>query len=150
MWLPQMHTKRTRQNVESFIEAVMMWKHVEHVRRETAMTPNYVFRDYASNSGISKPVEDAAIDNAEYDRAMQREWERLERALSTLPPEEYVVIESRYMRRGEREDGQVCNELHISESTYRRRKVRAISKIALALRIEEWVNPNRRKRDAAH
>lgn len=107
------------------------------------MTPNYAIRDYSSNSGISKPVEDAAISNAEVDMAMKHQWDMLQRALGILRADERKLVELRYMSKETPFDYEVYNNMGVSERTYKRVKQSAIKKLGMALGIAVFFYPKK-------
>lgn len=139
----EIHHIETRKRVEEYIETALMWRNTAAVRKETAMTPNYAVRDYSSNSGVSKPVEDAAISNADVDMEMKQQWELLQRALNILRPDERQIIELRYLETQPVYDYEVYNKLGMSERTYIRAKQRAIKTIGMALNIAVWFYPKK-------
>jgi ArpU family phage transcriptional regulator len=70
---------------------------------------------------------------------MRNAYEDVERAVGSLPDKQQEIIRLRYLSSLDGEmDFQVCQEVHLSERTYRRVKAKAIVNLALALRLEEW------------
>lgn len=130
----------TRRNVEEKLETARIYKHLGFMRRQVRTTSSSEPRYYGATNVISNTTEKTAIWNADNEERMRLAYEDVERAIGGLPDKQQEIIRLRYLSSLDGElDYNVCQEVHLSERTYRRVKVKAIINLALALRLEVWM-----------
>lgn len=135
----EIHMDETRRKVEEKLETARIYKFLGMVRREVRMTSGSEPRYHGTTNRIGKATEAAAVWNADQEERMRNAYEDVERAVGSLPDKQQEIIRLRYLSSLDGEmDFQVCQEVHLSERTYRRVKAKAIVNLALALRLEEW------------
>jgi ArpU family phage transcriptional regulator len=129
----------TRHNVEEKLETARIYKHLGFMRRQVRTTSSSEPRFYGATNVISNTTEKTAVWNADNEERMRQAYEDVERAIGGLPDKQQEIIRLRYLSSLDGElDYNVCQEVHLSERTYRRVKVKAIINLALALRREVW------------
>ena len=149
-WLLHLDQDATRQRVEEALETARIYKHFGSVRREIRVVPSYELRAHGETNKVSKPAEDVAVWNADTEERMKTTFEAVERAVNRLPAKQREIIRKKYLEEPEEiYDFNVCQEVHLSERTYRRVKTKAIFNLAFALRLEVWEEPQRQKKVAA-
>lgn len=131
----------TRTAVEERLESARIYKQVGFVRREMKTTPAWEPRFHGATNVVGKPAEEIAIQNVDAEERMLQQYEQVERAVGRLGRMERRVIELRYLEDDEIFDYNVVAELHLSERKYYRIKSNAIYKLAFALRLEVYVEP---------
>ncbi|RAU93205.1 ArpU family phage packaging/lysis transcriptional regulator [Paenibacillus sp. YN15] len=135
----EINMDETRRRVEERLETARVYKYLGIVRREVRMTSGTEPRYHGATNRIGKATEAAAVWNADQEERMRTAYEDVERAVGSLPDKQGEIIRLRYLSSLDGEmDFQVCQEVHLSERTYRRVKAKAIVNLALALRLEEW------------
>lgn len=135
----EINMDETRRRVEERLETARMYKYLGVVRREVRMTSGTEPRYHGATNRIGKATEAAAVWNADQEERLRTAYEDVERAVGSLPDKQREIIHLRYLSSLDGEmDFQVCQEVHLSERTYRRVKAKAIVNLALALRLEEW------------
>lgn len=143
-WLLRLDQDATRQRVEEALETARIYKHFGLFRREVGMTPNYEPRFHGATNQISKPTENVASWNVDTEERMRETYEAIERAVKRLPPKQREIINKKYLDEPEEVyDFNVCQEVHLSERTYRRVKTKALFNLAFALRLEVWEEPKK-------
>ncbi|WP_283658002.1 ArpU family phage packaging/lysis transcriptional regulator [Paenibacillus sp. RC343] len=128
--------KATRLAVEEYLEIVRQYRQINFVRREAAITQAYSYREHQSTNAISKQTEDIAIYNVDRDAKLQAKDRLLELAMSKLSSIQREVIQRSYLDNEAEFDYISCGEMGMSESTFRRIKIEALSILAAALRLE--------------
>lgn len=135
----EINLEKTRRNVEEKLETARIYKHLGAIRKEVRVTSNPEPRYHGVTNAVSSTTEKTAVWNADLEERMRTAYEDVERAVGTLPDKQQDIIRLRYLNGLEGElDYNVCEQVHLSERTYRRVKVKAIINLALALRLEEW------------
>jgi ArpU family phage transcriptional regulator len=138
-WLLHLDQDATRARVEEALETARIYKHFGFVRREVRTTPNYEPRYHGSTNKMNKPTEDVVVWNVDTEERMKETYEAVERAVKRLPAKQREIISKKYLDEPEEVyDFNVCQEVHLSERTYRRVKTKAIFNLAFALRLEVW------------
>jgi ArpU family phage transcriptional regulator len=129
----------TRRNVEERLETARIYKFIGFLRKEVRTTASAEPRYHGSTNVLTNTTEKTAIWNADNEERMHQAYEDVERAIGRLPEKQQEIIRLRYLNSLDGElDYQVCQEVHLSERTYRRVKAKAIINLALALRLEVW------------
>lgn len=135
----EINLEMTRRNVEEKLETARLYKHIGFIRREVKVTSSPEPRYHGSTNTVSSATEKAAVWNADHEERMRTAYEDVERAIQSLPDKQQEIIRMRYLNSLDGElDYQVCQEVHLSERTYRRVKAKAMINLALALRLEVW------------
>lgn len=135
----EINIDRTRRNVEAKLETARIYKHLGFIRREARITSGTELRFHGSTNVTADVTEKTALRNVDQEERMRLAYEDVERALLSLPAKQQEIIRLRYLDSLDGElDYNVCYQVHLSERTYRRVKVKAIINLALALRLEEW------------
>lgn len=134
--MSQINREATRKRVEGYLETVRIYKQIGFVRKETSITASYEERMHGRTNAIADPVAAAGGYNVDMEYKMKAMEEQLDKALACLYELERGIIERRYLQSEEEMDFLVCQQLHLSERTYRRIKAKAIMKLALMLRLE--------------
>jgi ArpU family phage transcriptional regulator len=133
---------RTRRNVEERLEAARIYKNLGHFRREAKTTASPEPRYHGSTNTVSNQTEDIALFNTMQEERMRSAYEEIERILKHIPSKQREIIQMRYLDNLEEDyDYVVCQQVHLSDRTYRRFKSKAIINLAFALRLEVWINP---------
>lgn len=129
----------TRRNVEERLETARIYNHLGTIRREVKTTASADPRYHGSTNVTSDSTGDVAVHNVDHDAIMQDIAEGVDRAVCRLPKKQQEIIQLRYLSSLDTEyDYNVSRDVHLSESTYRRVKTKAIINIAFALRLEVW------------
>ncbi|MGN7352377.1 ArpU family phage packaging/lysis transcriptional regulator [Paenibacillus amylolyticus] len=128
--------KATRRAVEEYIEIVRQYRQIGFVRREAAVTQAYVYREHQSTNAISKQTEKIAIYNVDREAELIGMDEVLEIVMNRLSSSQREVIQRSYLDNEGEFDYISCGEMGISESTFRRIKLEAVSVLASALGLE--------------
>lgn len=131
----------TRQAVEERLESARIYKQLGFVRRETKITASYEVKEGGSSNEVSKAIENAAVHNVDTENRMKEQQEQVDRAVARLGRTERRIIEMRYMEDDEVFDYNVYNEMGIGETKYYRMKSSAMYKLAFALRLEVYAQP---------
>jgi len=132
----------TRQAVEERLESARIYKQIGFVRREMKNTSSPEPRYHGPTNAISKPAEDVAVWNVDTEAWMQQQQEQVERAIARLGRTERQIIEMRYLEDDEVYDYNVYNEIGMGSTKYYEVKSRALYKLAFALRLEVYIQPN--------
>ncbi|OMF17028.1 transcriptional regulator [Paenibacillus amylolyticus] len=128
--------KATRRAVEEYIETVRQYRQIGFIRREAAVTQAYVYREHQSTNAISKQTEKIAIYNVDREAELIGMDEVLEIVMNRLSSSQREVIQRSYLDNEGEFDYISCGEMGISESTFRRIKLEAVSVLASALGLE--------------
>ncbi|WP_433581281.1 ArpU family phage packaging/lysis transcriptional regulator [Paenibacillus amylolyticus] len=128
--------KATRRAVEEYIETVRQYRQIGFIRREAAVTQAYVYREHQSTNAISKQTENIAIYNVDREAELIGMDEVLEIVMNRLSSSQREVIQRSYLDNEGEFDYISCGEMGISESTFRRIKLEAVSVLASALGLE--------------
>lgn len=130
----------TRAAVEKRLEEVRQFRQIGFVRQQAGMTVNYEPRFHGATHVISKPAERTAIRNVDREAELIRKSELLDQAMERLTRMQREVIERSYLDDEGEYDFISCGEMGISDRTYRRIKADAIRILALAMKLEVYVN----------
>ncbi|OCT11002.1 hypothetical protein A8709_04680 [Paenibacillus pectinilyticus] len=124
----QIDRRATRKRVESVLEAVRMYRAMGYLRKENEAISNMnkLFQ-------VSEQAAPYQVGSEQYLLGMCGE---VEQAISRLDEQEQEIIRERYLKRDKTFDFLLFHEFHLSERTYRRKKGRAIEKLAYMLRLE--------------
>lgn len=128
--------KATRLAVEEYLETIRQYRQIGFVRREAAITQSYTYREHQSTNAISKQTEENATYNVDKEAELQAKDRLLDMAMSKLSSIQREVIQRSYLDNEGEFDYISCGEMGISDTTFRRLKVEAISILASALRLE--------------
>lgn len=129
----------TRRNVEEKLETARIYKHIGFMRRAVRTTAGGEPRYHGNTNTVSNATAQTAVWNVDNEERMRLAYEDVEQAIGRLPDIQQQILRQRYLNSLDGElDYNVCCEVHLSERTYRRVKVKAIINLALALRLEVW------------
>lgn len=136
----ELDMEATRRNVEERLETARIYNHLGEIRREVKTTASADPRYHGSTNVTSDSTGDVAVHNVDHDALMKAVAESVDRVVRRLPKKQQEIIQLRYLSSLDTEfDYNVSREVHLSESTYRRVKTKAIINIAFALRLEVWI-----------
>ncbi|NEY20514.1 ArpU family transcriptional regulator [Bacillus ginsengihumi] len=134
--LKEIDRKRTKEKVEAKLEKFRACLLTPELNSRPKITPNYSFDIPPTfSNAFHSSTEDAAIANADYVVERSHYIKRISMAVNRLKFKERAIIIRRYMSEDEVRDWEICNELHMSERTYRRIKSSAFYNLAFALNI---------------
>ncbi|MCZ8513465.1 ArpU family transcriptional regulator [Paenibacillus filicis] len=139
----EINKAETRRAVEERLESARIYKQIGFIRRETRTTAFYEAREHGTTNMLSNPTENIALWNVKKEERLREEQEQVEMAISMLGEVERQIIEKRYMVDDEVFDYNVIMEMHLSERKYYRLKLRAILKLAFALRLEVYLDQHK-------
>lgn len=125
--------KATRRAVEEYLETVRQYRQIGFVRRESAITQAYVYREHQSTNAISKQTETIAVYNVDREAELKEKDRLLSLAMEKLSSVQREVIERSYLDNEGEFDYISCGEMGISDSTFRRIKKEGISLLASQL-----------------
>lgn len=128
--------RATRKRVERLLEKVRMYQQVGPIRREVRITASPEPNESGPTHRLRQPTESVAVWNVEQEEKWKEELENVQSALARLDGQEREIIQRRYLARSRELDYLVCQELGLSERTYRRIKSEALAKLAWMLRLE--------------
>lgn len=112
----------TRQNVEYYLEEVRLYRQIVFVRREASITQGYSPREHESTNEINKQTERIAIWNVDTEARLKRYDEELTKAMNRLNGQQREIIQRSYLDDQGESDYISCEEMGLSDSTFRRIK----------------------------
>ncbi|WP_141434399.1 ArpU family phage packaging/lysis transcriptional regulator [Bacillus sp. 03113] len=128
----------TKKRVEEALEKYRIMLLSQDADQLPKITQTYSLIPPTNTNKFHSSTEDAAINNADYDRYRRNYIKKISMAVNKLGYKERAILILRYMTNYETFDYQVFTELHMSERTYRRIKSQAFYKLAFVLRIEAY------------
>jgi len=131
----------TFEKLEKELKTAALYKRIGFIRRDPALTPSYAVKENTGIREVGKQVESIAIHNVDGEERAKRTYERVALAISRLRHTQREIITQRYMTEPEPLDINVWIELNLSERTYYRLKLEAMSELAYALRLEVIKTP---------
>ncbi|AZK46679.1 ArpU family phage packaging/lysis transcriptional regulator [Paenibacillus lentus] len=131
----------TRAAVIQLLEEVRQYRQIGYIRQLANITHNYAPRYHGATHGVHKPTEQAAIRNIDKEAELQRKSELLDQAMNGLSSTQREVIERSYLDDEREYDFISCGEMGISDRTYRRIKASALKLLAIAMKLEAFVEP---------
>ncbi|WHX47886.1 ArpU family phage packaging/lysis transcriptional regulator [Paenibacillus woosongensis] len=135
----------TRAAVIGFLEEVRQYRQIGYIRELASVTHSYSQRYHGATHAVHKPTEQVALRNIDREAELRRKSELLDQAMGGLTVMQREVIERSYLA-GEREyDFISCGEMGISDRTYRRIKASALKLLAIAMKLEVFVEPEERR-----
>jgi len=137
--LPEIDREATKKAVEGMLEKARLYKQIGFIRREIKSTPSYEPRFHGNTYTVSKQTESISVWNVDAEQKMIDIVKKVDRAVDRLNRKERDIIIKRYLDNDESYDYILCNELGMSERSYRRVKARAIYKLAFMLRLEVMI-----------
>ncbi|MGF7046379.1 ArpU family phage transcriptional regulator [Paenibacillus sp. DS2015] len=128
----------TFDKLEKELKTAFLYKRLGFNRREAVTTPSYEVNESGTNSArtISKQTENIAIHNIDGEDRSKQTYERVTYAIGRLKHVHQRIITTRFMTEPEPSDLSVWLDLNLSERTYYRIKIEAMSELAYALRLE--------------
>ncbi len=129
----------TRAVVEKRLEEVRQYRQIGFIRQEAGITMNYEPRYHGSTNTVGKPAERTAISNVDRENELERKSILLDKAMGGLTKMQREVIERSYLDDEGEYDFISCGEMGVSDRTYRRIKADAIRILALAMKLEVYV-----------
>lgn len=139
-FLPELDRRRTQKAVEEALEKYRLYKYLTFEEREATITASYELREGGSSGRISDQTASIAIHNVDAREYRKKYCERVERAVSKLPPMERFLIKERYLC----EDADYITDYNvygfkfqppISERKYTKVRWKAFYKLAFILDI---------------
>lgn len=132
-----MDKKEKRRIIEGEFSKYRLYKRLEAMRQvvpETKITASYE-PQFGSGGGVSKPVENAVVNEIVKREQRQAFIGVIEKAVSLLDAEEREIIECRYMRKDYCYDVHVYEMLGISHKLFMTRRDAAIDNLYLLLGV---------------
>ncbi|TVX88356.1 ArpU family phage packaging/lysis transcriptional regulator [Paenibacillus agilis] len=141
--LPDLDKEATRRNVEAVLEKYRMYKQIGYEVKETRLTSTYTVRSHGPTNRVTDQTGDIAADNVDIPEKMRTYCERVEKAAQRLPEKERQIITERYLKEDGVYDYQVYSftfDPPLSEYSYYKLKWKAISKLAISLNVQVFVD----------
>jgi ArpU family phage transcriptional regulator len=138
--LPEIDRDKTREAVENALEEYRMCLLSVPEEKVPKITATYSLAPPAFTNEFYSSTESAAIERVDSDRAREKYIEWVRKGINRLNFKEREMIIKRYLSEEEVFDYILYNEMGMSEKTFYRFKARAFYKLALALKIEVYVN----------
>lgn len=129
----------TRAAVEERLEEVRQFRQFGLIRREASLTVNYESRFHGATHVVGRPAEQIAVGNADREMELRKKSELLDKALNSLNKVQREVIERSYMDPEGEYDFISCGEMGLSDRTYRRIKAEALKLLAVAMKLEVYL-----------
>ena len=132
-----MDKKEKGRFIEGEFSRYRLFKRLEAMRQvvpETKMTASYE-PQYGHGGGVSKPVENAVVNEMVKREQRQTFIAVIEKAVSLLDAEEREIIECRYMKKDYCYDVHVYETIGISHKLYTIRRDAAIENLYLLLSV---------------
>jgi ArpU family phage transcriptional regulator len=138
--LPEIDREKTKEEVEKTLEqyrVCLLSIPEEHLPKITA---SYTLQPPAFTNEFHSSVEDAAINKLDLEIKREKYIEWVRKGVNRLKFKEREIIVKRYLDDEEMYDYELYNKLGMSERKYYRIKARAFYSLALALKIEIYVD----------
>jgi len=137
--LSMIDREATKRQVEEALDKYRVFLLTQELDRLPKVTQDFSLVPPSNNNQFHSSTEDAAIENADYERYRGNYIKKISMAVNRLGYKERAILIRRYMTEDDIFDYQVYNELHMSERTYHRYKSKAFYKLAFALGLEVYV-----------
>ena len=135
--LQEIDREATKQAVESVLEKYRMYSLQMSLDKLPSVTANYSLMP-SGKGGVHSAVENAAMDNVDYEIKREKFLDWVVRAVNRLQVRERSIVVMRHLNETEMFDYEVYAELNLSERQYYRIKSRINYKLAFALKIEVY------------
>lgn len=129
----------TRLAVEQRLEEIRIYRQIGIIRKSVSLTSSYQERFHGATHKISNTTAQAAIYNVDREQQLRAKSELLDQAMASLSTTQQEVIRRSYLDDECEYDFISCNEMGISDRTYRRIKASAIALLAVAMNLEVYV-----------
>ncbi|PAQ15053.1 ArpU family transcriptional regulator [Bacillaceae bacterium SAOS 7] len=140
LFLAEIDREATKAAVEASLEKYRLFLLTQTEEMTPKITAAYSMLPPAPNNQFHSSTEDMAIERADREAECYKYIKWITRAVNRLSYVERSIIVSRYMIDNEVYDYQIYNRLGMSQRQYYRIKSTAFYKLALALKIEVYVN----------
>jgi ArpU family phage transcriptional regulator len=138
--LPEIDREKTKDEVEKTLEQYRIFLLSIPEGKVPKITASYSLQPPAITNEFHSSTESAAIEKVDYEREREKYIEWVRRGVNRLKFKEREIIVKRYFDDEEMYDYELYNKLGMSERKYYRLKARAFYSLALALKIEVYVN----------
>jgi phage transcriptional regulator, ArpU family len=138
--LPEIDREETRKRVEEALEACKLYMQIGyHPGHEPKVTPSYSVTPPSRTNAFHSSTEETACRNVDEEARRRQVVERVWGAVNRLSHLEREIIVRRYLADDPVLDYELWDDLNLSERKYYRIKARAFYKLALALRLEVYI-----------
>lgn len=138
--LPEIDREETRKRVEEALEACKLYMQIGyHPGYEPKATASYSVIPPSRTNVFHSSTEETACRNVDEEMRRRQIVERVWGAVNRLSHLEREIIVRRYLADDPVLDYELWDDLNLSERKYYRIKARAFYKLALALRLEVYI-----------
>ena len=137
--LPEIDRTLTREHVEKHLEKYRLLLLTQPEEKLPVITQQFSITPRSITNAFSSETENLAIERVDNEQAIARFIERTNKAINRLSRQERAVIIKNYCNTEKLYNYEIYNELGMSERHYNRIKSRAFYHLALALRLEVYV-----------
>jgi ArpU family phage transcriptional regulator len=138
--LPEIDRDKTKDEVEKTLEQYRICLLTITEEKLPKITASYTLQPPAFTNEFHSSVEDAVIEKLDLEKQREKYIEWVRRGVNRLKYKEREIIIKRYLDDDEMYDYEIYNKLGMSERKYYRLKARAFYSLALALKIEVYVD----------
>lgn len=134
--------RATKERVETELEKYRIMLLTQHLDKLPKVTQNFSLELPTYTNKFHSSTEDTAIENADYEKERHDFIRKISLAVNRLGYKERSILIRRYMTEDSIFDYEVYQELNMSERTYHRYKSKAFYRLAFALRLEVYEEPD--------
>lgn len=139
--LNQIDNEATQKAVEEILRQYRTYMLTVPEERMPTLTTQYKLEMPNFSNIKQSAVENAAIENVDAEAERKRFFVRMSSAMRKLTYIERQLIAVKYLQMEALYNYRVYTELNISESTFYRMRNKALYKLALALGVEKYIDP---------
>jgi len=138
--LPEIDRTLTREQVERHLEHYRLLLLTQPEEKLPVITQQFSITPRSVTNAFSSETENLAIEKVDKEKAIAKFIDRTNKAINRLARQERAIIIKNYCDKENLYNYEIYNELGMSERHYNRVKSRAFYHLALALRLEVYVD----------
>ncbi|UAL46820.1 ArpU family transcriptional regulator [Sutcliffiella horikoshii] len=135
----ELDSEKTKEEVEKTLGDYRLMMLTQPEEQLPKITPQYSLTPPTNTNEISSPTEDFVIRKVDREKAIQDFIQKVQKAVNRLCFIERAIIIKAYLDVEKKYHYEVYNDLGLSERHYNRLKSRAIYNLALALKVEVYI-----------
>ncbi|MCY8951464.1 ArpU family transcriptional regulator [Bacillus atrophaeus] len=136
--LPQIDEEATKSKVEQLLNQYRLYLLQVPDDFLPKVTPTYSIVQPSITNEFHSSTEEAALKRLDWEVQRNKFLERIQRAVNRLTQRERQIIVMLYMKEEEMYDYEIYSEMGLSQRSYYRVKVKALYRLAFALREEVY------------
>lgn len=137
--LPEIDRTLTREEVERHLEQYRLLLFTQPEEQLPKITQHFSFLPHSETNAFHSTTESIAVKKVDQEREIANFINRTNKAINRLSRQERAIIIKNYCDKENLYNYEIYNELGMSERHYNRVKGRALYHLALALRLEVYV-----------